>query len=210
MVDQDEAAYLAGDRSVVVTATRRAQLDAIGTALADPAVWAQPGPHLEERIVATVAAEQRSARPPDARPSRRFGRVLLGVAAALVIAAGAVVGLTGHRSDTAVTYTAVLAGTPLAVAASGQATLTQTSSGWRIELHASGLPRRDGGDFYEAWLKSTGGVLVPIGTFNEPAQVTLWAGVSPADFPTLTVTQQQGNGNPASSGRVVLKGTAHR
>ncbi len=51
---------------------------------------------------------------------------------------------------------------------------------------------------------------VPIGTFDEPAQVTLWAGVSPADFPTLTVTQQQGNGDPASSGRVVLKGTAHR
>ena len=210
MVDQDEAAYLAGDRSAVVTATRRAQLDAIGTTLADPAVWVQPDPHLEERIVATIAAEQRSARSADSRPRRRIGRILLGVAAALIIAAGTAVGLIGHRSDPAITYTAALAATPLAPAASGQATLTQTNSGWRIELHASGLPRRDGGDFYEAWLKSAAGVLVPIGTFNEPAQVTLWAGVSPADFPTLTVTQQQGNGNPASSGRVVLKGSAHR
>ena len=67
-------------------------------------------------------------------------------------------------------------------APTGEATLTKTSSGWRIELDATGLPRRDGGRFYEAWLQDAAGVLVPIGTFNEGRKVTLWAGVSPKDF----------------------------
>ena len=210
MPDHDETASLAGDSTDGVTGTERARLDAIRTVLADPAVWERPDPQLEDHIVAAIAAEHGSGLPPETRSRRRFGRVIFGVAAALIIAAGVAVGLTRHPDDTALTYSAQLAGTPLAADASGQATLTRTTSGWRIELHGSGLPRRDGGDFYEAWLKNAAGVLVPIGTFNEPAEVTLWAGVSPADFPTLTVTQQQGNGNPASSGRVVLRGTAHR
>ena len=38
--------------------------------------------------------------------------------------------------------------------------------------------------FYQAWLRNAAGVLVPIGTFNEGRNVTLWAGVSPKDYPT--------------------------
>ncbi len=89
----------------------------------------------------------------------------------------------------------------------GEATLTKTSSGWRIELDATGLPRLEGGRFYEAWLRNRAGVLVPIGTFNEGRKVTLWAGVSPKDFPTLTVTREQADGDQASSGEKVLVGT---
>ena len=92
--------------------------------------------------------------------------------------------------------------------ASGEATLTKTSSGWRIELDATGLPRRDGGFFYEAWLRNPAGVLVPIGTFNEGRKVTLWAGVSPKDYPTLTVTREPADGDQASSGEKVLVGAA--
>jgi hypothetical protein len=47
-----------------------------------------------------------------------------------------------------------------------------------------------------------------VGTFNEGRKVTLWAGVSPKDFTTLTVTREQANGNQASSGEKVLVGTA--
>ena len=50
------------------------------------------------------------------------------------------------------------------------------------------------------------GVLVPIGTFNEGRKVTLWAGVSPTDFSTLTVTREQADGDQASSGEKVLVG----
>ena len=67
--------------------------------------------------------------------------------------------------------------------------------------------RLDGGRFYQGWLRSEDGQLVPIGTFNEGADVVLWAGVSPADFPTLTVTEEAADGDQASSGRRVLVGT---
>ena len=103
-------------------------------------------------------------------------------------------------------FQAALGSTPLAPGARGDAALTKTSSGWRIHLQATGLPRRDGDRFYEAWLLSSNGVLVPIGTFNEGANVTLWAGVSPADYTTLTVTRERADGDQASSGQKVLVG----
>jgi hypothetical protein len=49
-------------------------------------------------------------------------------------------------------------------------------------------------------------VLVPIGTFNESRKVTLWAGVSPKLFSTLTVTREQADGDQTSSGEKVLAG----
>jgi hypothetical protein len=48
---------------------------------------------------------------------------------------------------------------------------------------------------------------VPIGTFNEGEKVTLWAGVSPKTFTTLTVTRERANDDQASSGERVLVGT---
>jgi hypothetical protein len=220
MVDQDLAAYLAGDDTAPVTAEQRLHLDTIRAVLADPAVWAEPDPRLADSIVAAVTAESRPTFAPgtagastglgNARRTRSIAHLLLGVAAAIIIAAGVTVGLIQHPTAPAPTFAAELTGTPLAASASGEATLTRTPGGWQIQLRASGLPRRDSGNYYEAWLKNGAGVLVPVGTFNEPSQVTLWAGVSPADYPTLTITEQQANGNPASSGRVVLTGTTHR
>ena len=81
-----------------------------------------------------------------------------------------------------------------------------TTSGWRIELDATGLPRRDEGGFYAAWLRNQAGVLVPIGTFDEPRKVTLWAGVSPKEFATITVTRERADNDQASSGERVLVG----
>jgi hypothetical protein len=49
-------------------------------------------------------------------------------------------------------------------------------------------------------------VLVPVGTFNEGENVTLWAGVSPASYKVLTVTRERANGNQASSSQKVLVG----
>jgi hypothetical protein len=108
-----------------------------------------------------------------------------------------------------VTYAASLLGTELVGDATGDVTMTRTASGWRIELHASGLPRRADGEFYEAWLKDAAGRLVPIGTFNDGRDVVLWAGVPPTLFPTMTVTRELADGNQASSGQVVLVGRAH-
>ena len=114
-------------------------------------------------------------------------------------------GVFGSGSGTT-RFHAALGPTPSAPSASGEATLVKTSSGWRIELDAAGLPRLDGGRFYEAWLRDPNGVLVPVGTFNESRKVTLWAGVPPTDYPTLTVTRERADGDQSSSGDRVLVG----
>ena len=145
---------------------------------------------------------QRSAR--TVRTPRRLalGGLVAAAVAASAIVAVVVVGSGSHGTR----FRAALGPTPLARGARGQATLTRTSSGWRIHLDATGLPRLAGHRFYEAWLRSAAGVLVPIGTFNEARNVTLWAGVSPASYEVLTVTREQADGNQASSGQKVLAG----
>ena len=145
---------------------------------------------------------QRSAR--TVRTPRRL--VLGGVAAAAVAAAAVVAVVVVGSGSTGTRFQAALGSTPLAPGASGEATLTRTTSGWRIHLDATGLPRLAGDRFYEAWLRGSEGVLVPIGTFNEARNVTLWAGVSPASYKVLTVTRERADGNQASSGEKVLVG----
>ena len=147
---------------------------------------------------------------PKARTARASGRrrlVLLGAAATVVAVALAVALVVVSLHSSPERFRTALAATALAPGASGDATLTKTSSGWRIELRATGLPHRAGRHFYEAWLRNPAGVLVPIGTFNDGREVTLWAGVSPKEFTTLTVTREQADGDQASSGEKVLVGT---
>ena len=140
------------------------------------------------------------------RASRTRGFVVIGAVATVAVAA--VIGLSVLRSgSSSERFRAALAATELAPGASGQATLTKTTSGWRVELDANGLPRLDGGRFYEAWLRNGAGVLVPVGTFNEGRHVTLWAGVPPTAFTTLTITRERADGNQGSSGEKVLVGT---
>ena len=86
--------------------------------------------------------------------------------------------------------------------------MLKTDSGWQIQLDASGLPRLDGGQFYQAWLRNAAGVLVPIGSFNEGTNVTLWAGVSPQDFPGMSITKESADDDQSSSGQRVMVGTA--
>jgi hypothetical protein len=173
----------------------------------------------QERVVAltrSAAADVEAptglrARVEAQRGSRRTpvrSRLVLVGAAAATAAAAAVVAFAVVDSDTSgASFHSALAPTALARGASGEATLTKTSSGWKVELDATGLPRLDGGRFYEAWLRNAAGTLVPIGTFNDGPGVTLWAGVSPEEFTTVTVTRERGDGNQASSGEKVLVGT---
>ena len=93
-------------------------------------------------------------------------------------------------------------------AASGEATPDQDILGLADRARRDRPARLDGGRFYQAWLRNSAGVLVPIGTFNENRDVTLWAGVSPEDFATLTVTRERADDDQASSGERVLVGTA--
>lgn len=144
-------------------------------------------------------AQRNGRRAERERPSRRL--VILGGLTAAVAVAAVALAVVVSRPDTGGERFAV------ALAPAGHATLTKTRSGWRIELRAPHLSRLDGGRFYEAWLRNRAGVLVPVGTFNDGRRVTLWAGVSPKNFTTLTVTREAADGDQASSGAKVLAGT---
>lgn len=144
---------------------------------------------------ARVAAERRPRRP---------ALIAAFATATLVAAVGAGVLSSGRSTDH---FDVALRATALAPGAAGDATLERTSSGWRIRLRAQGLPRLDGGRFYEAWLRNESGALVPVGTFNDGTNVTLWAGVSPERFRSLTVTRERDDGDQGSSGDKVLLGT---
>ena len=153
---------------------------------------------------ARIEAQRRAGR---ARAPHRPALIGAAAAAALAVALGLALSRSGSPGQR---FHATLAATNLVTGASGEARLTKTSSGWRIELRATGLPRLAGGRFYEAWLRSPAGVLVPIGTFNEGRKVSLWAGVSPQQFPTLTVTRERADGDQTSSGEKVLVGTVSK
>jgi anti-sigma-K factor RskA len=143
----------------------------------------------------------------EARRPRRIRRgAVIGAFATTAAVAAAVVGALDSKTSGEPLH-AALRPTGLVANARGEATLRQTSSGWRIQLEASGLPRLAGGRFYEAWLRDPAGALVPIGTFNDGTNVTLWAGVSPKTFRLLTVTRERADGDQASSGEKVLAGT---
>jgi Anti-sigma-K factor rskA len=214
--DDDRIGYLAGEPARDVGPDERADLDGLRSLLADPAVWADAPAPLEDAVVASVTrAADRAETPttsagPRGRPARlRLRLAAVGVAAAIAVAAVMSVALSNSGARP-LRFEAALSGTALAPAARGSATLTKTVDGWRVTLRATGLPRLDNGEYYEAWLKNPAGILVPIGTFNLPGNITLWSGVPPTSFPILTVTRQQANGIQDSSGQRVLTGTARR
>jgi Anti-sigma-K factor rskA len=209
----DEPVELAALADGSLSAERRAALEARVAASSELAEQLA----VQERAVALTRSAAEDVEAPaslrmriDAPPRRRRVSprpVVLVVAAAIAaVAVGIGVAVTRSGSSDA-PFRAALAPTALVPGATGEATLTKTSSGWRIEFDARGLPRLDGGRFYEAWLRNPAGVLVPVGTFNEGRKVTLWAGVSPKDFTMLTVTRERADDNQTSSGEKVLIGT---
>ena len=224
--NDDRIAYLAGEDGASLPADELAALDALRAELRAAATWDEPPSGLEDQVVMAVAraaAEQRAAEPEPSSPtpspsmwSRMRARLSLrrpafALSLSLPVAAAAAVAIVLVTSSTnapqALQFAMVVQGTPLAPGAHGAAQLTKTTSGWRINLSATGLPRREGTEYYEAWLKNAQGILVPVGTFNDARKVTLWSGVPVTKFRSLTVTQQVANGDPKSSGRKVLTGT---
>jgi RNA polymerase sigma factor (sigma-70 family) len=192
---------------------------------------AEPPAELEDRVVAAIAqaagAASAAAAPPApapqaARAPKKPGREswvaqfmsrpayffsAIGALVAVIALVTAVANSGSKNPSSPLRFAMVVTGTAVTPSAHGSATLTETSSGWRIDLRATGLPPLSGGRYYQAWLKNSAGTLVPVGTFNDAVNVTLWSGVPATRFRTLTVTRQQAGGNPASSGQRVLVGT---
>ena len=190
----------------------RAELDDLRRLLASPSTWDDPPPELVAGIVADIQAEIPTVRPPAQRPARRrratWMRPVVTAAAAaaalLAVVAGAV--LISRDGEDGESFT--LAATEVIPAASANAMVESTGSGLSISLTIEGLPPAEPGTFYQAWMRGDIGS-VPIGTFHAregDGPIELWSGVDVADYPTMTVTVQQEQAGPESSGIVVLRG----
>ena len=179
--------------------------------LRDPSLWQEPSAELEDRIVADIAEERRVV-VPIGRARRAWpGRLVaaaIGAAAAAAIVLIAVPRDDDQQADASID----IVGTDLAPGIDGSADITTLQSGVRIQFSVKGLPRRDGDDFYQGWLKNCAGtLLVPIGTYHELDDAIGWAGVSMDDYPVITVTQETAVGGKdagqGSSGLIVASGT---
>jgi hypothetical protein len=219
-----------------LTPEEAATIEAFSALLVDEAVWGEPSPGLEDLIAAQIATEAagrgapaapaepdpdpadqpsnvvplRSGRP--GRTARRNWWTLAGAAVAGAAAAALITTAVVQRNDTTTAGERVeMHGTTLAPGAEGSARLTSHPSGVRIDLAVKGLPDREGGDFYQVWLKNCAGtLLVPAGSYHNLDDAVGWVGVAIADFPVITVTTESavGGKDPAqgSSGQIVASG----
>jgi hypothetical protein len=189
----------------------REELDALRDLLASDAMWAEPPAGLIEGAIDEIRQlRDGSAGAPatatSARHRRSRTRYLVAAAAAVLLVV-AVAGVLAMRNDNKSAQFA-LSATELAPGASGSVRVTDEPSGLSIALTIDGLPPAPAGAFYQAWMKGPAGS-VPIGTFHAHragGPIELWSGVDVHDYPTMTVTVQQRNAGPESSGKVVLRG----
>jgi Anti-sigma-K factor rskA, C-terminal len=205
--DDDRIAYLAGEDIGSLDDFDQAELDDLKELLADPSLWAEPSAGLENSVVAAITGDapvRASAPPPPPPPTRidrhRSWRRPAAVLGALAAAAAVVIGVVIVSGDTDnPDKFEVALPTP-----GGGLEIERKQGGWEIKLDLPGLPRLDNGRYYQAWLKNADDVLVPIGSFNEGEDVILWAGVSPREFNTFTITREAADGDQSSSGDRVL------
>jgi Anti-sigma-K factor rskA, C-terminal len=213
--EHEREALILGGHDGELDPAAAADLSLLAELLGDSSVWAEPREELEDAVVAAVSTAERQ---PAASAGRRAGarrstgdrwpRIFLAAAAAVVaVFAGAIVASRGASSPD---FEGELAATDLAPDARASVEVTQNSGGFRITLDADGLDPLGSGEHYQAWLKDEAGDLVAIGTFSSSDEaITLWSGESPERFPLLSVTLEAADGDPASSGRVVLAGELH-
>jgi hypothetical protein len=133
-------------------------------------------------------------------------------AAALVI--GAVVGslvtrllTSGTTPQASVVASAQLAGLPLEPAASGSATVVRQPDGDHLVVDVRKLEALQG-QFYEVWLIDRSiSRMVPIGILRGPqGEFVIPTGLDRSEYAVVDVSVQE-PGNPAHSGRSVLRGT---
>lgn len=211
------------------------ELGALAAVLSDPALWAEPSPEVEDRLLVVLAEEGEADSPsvPDdtvvplaggdragprserrARsqftPSRwrRAGMVTLAAAAVVtfaLLAGGDAVRDWVQRPDAQL----VLAGGDYAPDATAVARIDEEPNGVRIDLRVTGLAPAPPGTFYAAWVVPDDSARrVGIGSFHMrggEGSIQLWSGVELDDYPVVSVTLQQVS-DPSGPGQPVLRG----
>jgi Anti-sigma-K factor rskA len=174
-----------------------------------------------ERVAALLgrARAAGTTSPPSARGRERW--LLATAAVAIALLAGVVVGGTvldrasGPTSAGVVEYDGTLVG-PAGEASAARLTVVRTGIGRVIELDTDELPILPTGGYYEVWFiapdENEGAASrISAGTFHPDqdrrSAVRFAAAVDPAKFPTVEITAEPGDGNPAATGPVVLRAT---
>lgn len=188
--------------------------------LSDPGLWEEPSMEDEDAIVAAISSEAALFPQPEradvrelpanvipiSRARRWLAPVAAGIAAALVVLAGFAFVSAGDDDPEGVVL--ALEGTDIAPDATAEAVVAPLPAGTRIVLDVSGLPPAEPGTYYEAWMRVDAEIGVSAGTFHlrgGDATIELWSGVTPTEYPLITVTLQS-EAQPESSGAVVLAG----
>jgi hypothetical protein len=147
------------------------------------------------------------------RWSSRFDGGRLAIAASFLVV-GLLGGILGTRlladDDTPVAPVVAatrLSGLPAAPTASGQADVTQTATGRTLSLDVRQLGVPNG--FYEVWVMDPSvKKMIPVGVLSgSTGRFSLPDGVNLTDYPLVDVSIEPLDGNPAHSGKSVLRGT---
>ena len=162
--------------------------------LDDDALWVEPDPGLERRVLDVIEAAPSVSQTPSRGLPGRWRRnwwVPASVAAAIV-GLIAVVSLRSPAPD----WVVALAPTEVAGVVEAEVSGWNERSGTRLQLDVTGLEAAPAGFFYELWF-SDGPVHISAGTFREPDDVTLWVGVTRAEFPRLWITLEPIDDDPS-------------
>ena len=179
-----------------------------------------PPPGMRARTLASVAQAAAAAQRGDQRGERRgqwqgLNVRMLALAAALVIVVSVGAGLALSRTPPAAAYTVALH-SPSAQHASGQVDVTDTDSGWSIQLTVDHVADLGKGGFYECWWVGPGNRpghpdLISAGTFvvgpSGSATAHMWTAADPDMYKAMQITAQTTAGTD-QPGQVVLTGTA--
>jgi len=162
-----------------------------------------PPPELKEWVLARARNEARH------RPVDRW-RLWLPVAAAVLVIAllsfGVLRAVVSDSSDGL-----ALSATSAAPRAGGELRGERVGDNLKVELEAWGLPQPRGGEYYEMWYTKEGGGRISCGTFTVQPEghttVSMSAPASSVVYPQVEITLEPDDGDPGSSGKVVLKGS---
>ncbi len=168
----------------------------------DDAVMAVEEP---PRVVAEL--EGRRAR----RADRPRGRVLLGVAAALVVVAlGAFAGLRSRPPTERLLASAQLEQLEPLGSTTASARLVAEDGETRIVLVATQMPPAPSGERYELWLIDED-LRDPqlLGVVSGSGQVTLPPSVDPRTHPIVDISLEPDDGDRSHSGRSLMRGALH-
>ena len=164
--------------------------EALGGHLRNPLLWEEPGPELEDRVLAALGSET--------AVSARHGWRWLGIAASIAVILIAVLSVSG-RPD----WKVELEAGPMGPEATAAVLGWNERTGTRMVLDVGGLPELEAG-FYEIWMTAPDGAHVSAGSFTASGRVEVSVGVRRADFPRIWVTIEPADGDPLPTPKTVL------